>query len=468
MRSIFLLTVFSTLTSMWLYSQDIDGTWQAQLETSMGDIQISLSITTSPLSAKISSSAGIDGMSVQELTFHDQVVRFVLPSFGVTYVGKLDGDFIRGKWRQGNQEVDLDFTRSNQVSTLATRKQTPVQSEGYQSIEIEFRSSRDSVLLSGTLTVPEGEGPFPAAILLSVAGGNDRDQSHSRGHKPFLVLADYLSKNGIAVLRYDDRGVGGSEGLLLDCDFSTLTDDALTAFDFLSAGRKIDPTRIGFIGNSEGSVIGGMCAVKRPEVAFTIMLGAVGVPLQELFVDRLDRMNAMYGLTQLQKKELVHYSEALHKILANKNTVHEKRTEIELLNAENTLDKPGFPNYLFFLPSTKPERMDFYLTPWYRAQATYDPQSVLPNITTPILVINGSLDLFQSPELNFPPIQKALFEANNNYFVLVVAPNVNHVMQDAKTGLPTEYVQNENTVSVIILETILSWIKTRFGHHIEN
>jgi pimeloyl-ACP methyl ester carboxylesterase len=464
MRKLILFTLLNVFQiSLVFGQQNISGKWKGQLESSMGEIQLLLSITNSPLVAEISTSAGIDEMKIKDLSFDGQNLDFKIPSFEIIYKGVLSNDVIKGVWYQGKSEVNLNFTRSdgNELKK-PLRKQTPVNFTNYKAEEIQFRQMHDGALLVGTLTIPDGAGPFPAVILLSVAGLNDRDQTHSQGHKPFFVLADHLSKQGIAVLRYDDRGFGESEGNLMKSDFSTLTNDALSAFRYLTTREKIDSTKIGFIGNSEGSVIAGMSAISETNVAFTIMLGAVGVPLSELLVDRLDKMQDIYQLSKPQKEELINYSNDLEKIIASTIPIEQKRSEIEALKADNTLDKPGFPNQLFFLPDGKQDRIDLYLTPWYQAQVTYNPQSVLEKLTCPALVINGSLDPYQSPELNLPPIQEALFKGGNSDFTIMVAPNVNHVMQDAKTGLPTEYLLLENSVSPLILRTVTDWINARY------
>lgn len=461
MRKIILTVLFNILLFQNLLSQQtIAGEWYGTLSNSSGEITITLSLTSDPLSGNLSSSLGLKGLKLKKLELTGDDFSFKVPSFGVTYQGKFTVNEISGIWKQGKSEVQLNFFRSEKKVEL--REQTPKTIEGYKSELIQFTQSNDQTLLSATLTIPEGEGPFPAAILLSVAGANDRDQTHSGGHKPFLVLSDYLSKNGFAVLRCDDRGVGESSGDLFKCDFSTLTNDALSAYQYLVQREDIDPQKIGFIGNSEGTVIGGMAAIKEPNIAFTIMIGAIGVPLSTLTVDRLNKMQPMYQLSELQKKEIIEYYEKLDKIVKRNAPASQKKSEIEYLKANSTFDKPGFPNHLFFLPPDREDRINLYLSPWYKAQATYNPKDLLPHLKCPILIINGSLDVFQSPDQNFPAIQKALLESGNKDFTLMVAPDVNHVMQMAKTGFPTEYAKLQNTVSPIILKTITFWLESRF------
>ena len=440
--------------------QNISGKWHGKLKSPMGEMQITISINSEPLSGPLSSSSGIKDIMLESVEIESNNFRFKIPSFGVSYSGKISKNKITGIWKQGQSSAELFFKKSLEV--MKSRAQTPKVIEGYRSENVQFSQFKDQNKLNGTLTIPDGEGPFPAAILLSVAGPNDRDQTHGQGHKPFLVIADHLSKKGIAVLRYDDRGVGKSDGNLIESDFSVLRDDALSALDYLVKRKEIDSQKIGFIGNSEGTVIGALSAVKEKNVAFVIMIGAVGVPLIKLTADRLNRMQSMYKISEVQKKEIIGYYSKLDKIIKKEINSKNKRLQIEQLSAENTFDKPGFPNYLFFLPTKKEERVNLFLTPWYAAQTTYDPQEVLTNLKCPVLVMNGSLDVFQSPEQNFPAIQSALLKAGNKDFTLMVAPNVNHVMQIARTGFPIEYGKLENTVSPIILKTIASWIKARY------
>ncbi|MEQ9297788.1 MAG: hypothetical protein RIF33_04450 [Cyclobacteriaceae bacterium] len=463
MHRIFIITIGLLLSQSLLARQDISGNWSGILTSALGELQITINLMDDPLSGKLNSSSGISGVELSDLQFDKGQLSFKVPAFGVSYEGKLVGNKITGTWQQGGAEAPLTFSRAKGESQLPTRKQTPNGAEGYTSHNIQFNQSTDGTLLSGTLTLPDGDGSYSSAILLSVAGANDRDQTHSGGHKPFLVMADHLSKNGIAVLRLDDRGVGESEGDLFQCNFETLVHDALSAKQFLADHPKIDASSIGFIGNSEGTVIGAMSAIRDTTVAFTIMLGAVGIPLSDLSIDRLTRMQSMYQLTELQREEIIAYYVALDQIINQDIPKQRKRINIEALKASNTFDKEGFPNHLFFLPASKEERTELYLTRWYKAQLTYHPNDVLPKLTTPSLVINGSLDVFQSPDLNFPAIQKALFKARNTDFTLMVAPQVNHVMQEAKTGLPTEYGKLDNTVSPVVLSTVTNWIQTRFG-----
>ncbi|MDW3651979.1 MAG: alpha/beta hydrolase [Bacteroidia bacterium] len=455
------LSILWILFPFCLSAQEaLAGKWYGKLQSAMGEIVVELELEAKPFAGKLSTSSGIAGMKLEDLKSEEGQFSFRLPAFAATYEGRANKDEIRGHWQQGPQRVELIFGRKEQ--TTKARPQTPKQEQGYTSEELRFKSLEDNIQMAGTLTLPEGEGPFPAAILLTVAGANDRDQSHSMGHKPFLVLADHLSKSGIAVLRYDDRGVGESEGNLLESDFTDFTEDALAAFAYLAQRKEIDPTKIGYIGNSEGTVIASMAAIEEERVAFTIQLGAVGVPLRDLSKDRLNRMQEMYQLSEKQKAEILAYYKALDEIVNSEMAEKDKAEAIGNIPAENTFDKAGFPHQLFFLPKEKAERSKLYLSPWYKAQASFHPKNILPYLKCPTLIINGSLDLFQHPELNFPSMKVYFEQAENQDASFWIPEGVNHVMQEAKTGLPTEYPMLESSFSPKVMENIRHWIQERF------
>lgn len=449
------------LSPLSLFGQEeLQGKWFGKLQTAMGEIVVEVEIELEPLSGKLSTSSGLAGMQLEDLQFEEGKFGFRLQAFSASYEGILEEGKIQGFWQQGPQRVALNFGRKEQ--SAKARAQTPQVEVGYHSEEVGFQSLEDEVRLAGTLTMPEGKRPFPAAILLTVAGANDRDQSHSMGHKPFLVLADHLSKAGIAVFRYDDRGVGESDGNLLESDFGDFTEDALAAFAYLAQRPEIDASKIGYIGNSEGTVIASLAAIKEEKVAFTVQLGAVGVPLRDLSKDRLERMEEMYSLSELQKREMLNYYQALDKIINSELEEAEKARAIAAIPADNTFDKAGFPHQLFFLPAEKAARIKLYLSPWYKAQASFHPKAILPYVKCPSLIINGSLDLFQHPELNFPPMKRYFEEAGNEEVSFWIPEGVNHVMQEAKSGLPTEYPLLESSFSPKVMEYIRHWIQERF------
>ncbi len=248
----------------------------------------------------------------------------------------------------------------------------------------------------------------------------------------------------------------------MEVGFSELTQDALLSFQFLRERTEIDKSSVGFIGNSEGTVIGSLAAIENKEVAFVVQLGAVGVPLAELTEERLENMQGIYRLKPAHKREIIAYWKEVETLLQTDLPEEQLRVKMGKIRAETTFDHPDFPHQLFFLPADREARIKLLLSPWYRAQLNYRPAPVLGQLTCPTLIINGTLDVFQSPKLNFPPIQQALFKAKNEDFSLVVAPQVNHIMQSAKTGFPTEYALLPESFAPSILEQIFDWLQLRF------
>jgi len=461
--SCFCILALCAISYSYSQSERIAGQWQGILSSPIGKIELRLTIKTQPLSGKLSASSGIQAVPLQELAFAQDTFSFTIPLAQIQYKGLFKEGTIHGSWQEGSKQADLVFRRPGAFSNKPTeRTQTPQGPFPYTAEEVVIKTATPGVHLSGTLTLPKGKGPFPAAILLTVAGANDRDQTHSLSHKPFWVLADYLSRRGIAVLRCDDRGVGKSGGNLMEVGFSELTQDALDVFQYLRGRAEIDKSSIGFIGNSEGTVIGSLAAIENKEVAFVVQLGAVGVPLTDLTEERLESMQALYQLTPAQKREIITYWKEVAALLQIGLPDAQLRTKMGEIRAETTFDHPDFPHQLFFLPADREARIKLLLSPWYRAQISYKPAPILRQLTCPTLIINGSLDVFQSPKLNFPPIQQALFEAKNEDFSLVVAPQINHIMQSAKTGFPTEYALLPESFAPSILEQIFDWLRLRF------
>ncbi len=462
---------FIALTAMFCCvtgtAQDplIDQTWSGEIRSAMGAIDINLKFKQKrgKLLGQLSSEvSGASRLKLDSVNFDGNELYFELRSFQASFRGTLKDSSIIGNWGQGTLSVPITFVpRANYepTVTILKRAQTPEPPFDYISKEIVFG---DEVELEGTITVPHGPGPHPAVVLLSVAGPNDRDESHSRGHKPFMVLADHLTRNGIAVLRFDDRGVGFSGGDLYASSFEDLVTDALSAIDFLRSMDIIDPGNIGIIGHSEGTVIGPMTAIREPgNVSFLVLLGPAGVPLIELTESRLEVAWVDRGLSEAQNEELLTHMKGVTAILHENLGDKESYEKIAALQAELTLDNPKFPTQQFMIPKEKDERIKLFISPWYRSQATYHPRDYFPRLDVPVLSITGTLDKLQTPELNVPPIRRYLTEAPVTDFTVLEFPDVNHLMQTAKTGLPTEYPLLDETFSPEVLKIISAWILKR-------
>ena len=263
------------------------GNWAGTLEAGAARLRLVLHVTAgeSGLTAKIDSvDQGAMGIPVTTITQQGLDVRLELRPLMASYEGRLnkEGTEIAGQWRQGGAALPLVFKRSE--AGLA-RPQDPKKPYPYREEEIVVENKAGGVKLAGTLTLPNGKGPFPAVMLLTGSGAQDRNEAVF-GHRPFLVLADHLTRQGIAVLRTDDRGVGGSTGKPALSTYEDLAGDVLACIEFLKARKEIHPKQIGLAGHSEGASIGMVAAGRSPEIAFLILLAGPGVSGEQLMYEQ--------------------------------------------------------------------------------------------------------------------------------------------------------------------------------------
>jgi fermentation-respiration switch protein FrsA (DUF1100 family) len=266
------------------------------------------------------------------------------------------------------------------------------------------------------------------------------------GHKPFLVLADNLTRKGIVVLRADKRGVGKSGGnysLAVMADFAS---DADAGVAYLKSRPEVDGRRIGLIGHSEGGVEAPMSAVNNHDVAFVVMMAGTGVPGDQLLPEQARLLQRASGKKPVEiEKDLATQREVLTAVKKDKD--------------DATLEK----DMRAILAGKVPEaQMDMQIktvsSPWFRDLLTYDPAPTLTKLTCPVLVLNGEKDLQVPPSQNLPPIRKALKAGGNKNFEIVELPGLNHLFQTAKTGSIGEYAEIEETMSPVVMEKISSWV----------
>ena len=363
---------------------------------------------------------------------------------------------LTGSMKQSGFTFEIDFQRVEELPTF-NRPQMPTEPYPYGSREVTTLHP-EGHLLSGTLTVPNGIGPFPCAILISGSGQQDRDES-LMGHKPFLVISDYLTKHGIAVLRYDDRGVGGSVmENIEDVHGDTSQDFASDTHLMVEAARihpEVDARRVGVIGHSEGGLIGPMVAVEDPKLAFVVMLAGPGInglellPLQQTLI-----LQAM-GVSQEMIDAMVNVNLSLFELIladANKEEMLELIDEAveltaeleESMNAEMT-------------QAVRDEIVRQMKSPWLRFFLEHEPMPVLVQVECPVLAMNGTLDL-QVPSMeNLSMIEKGMTEAHRD-ITIVELEGLNHLFQPAATGAISEYATIETTFDVNALKIMKDWI----------
>lgn len=465
MKKIFLLIALLFAQNLWAQEFDLAGSWLGSLDFNgrTMDILIIFEQRENEITGNLSSEKQQlkeIGLSNVQLSFPE--LKFDIPLAGGRWAGVINEqeNTLEGNWIQGPYKAALNLVRQEVKPQLqiADRLQTPQAPFPYDIEEVSFTNMRDGTVLAGTLTLPKGKGPFPAAILLTVAGPNDRDQSHgSPQHKPFFVLADHLTRQGFAVLRADDRGIGGSQGDIFQSTMEDFAYDALAGFELLKQHPRVEPKQIGFIGNSEGTLVGPMAAAINKETAFIITLGGMGIPGAEVILDQVSAIGQLGGLDEKAIGKLRAHTLKLFEVLRKEpDQTRAKQKLRELL--ENS-GKPEMDERLFLVPKSIEEQIRIFSSPWYRYQVNFDPAPVLQSITCPFLALHGSQDPFVAPDKNLAAIAAHLRKAGNRQYASVLLQDVNHVFQDAVSGSPLNYSQNEISFSPRALALISSWLK---------
>ncbi len=396
----------------------------------------------------------------------EQSFAFDMPITKAVYEGKFNAsrDRIEGKWKQSGQEFELNFDKvaleETRSITPTKRPQNPTKPYPYRELEVTFTNAADKATLSGTLTMPTKKGKYAAAILISGSGGQDRDESLLE-HKPFLVLADHLTRAGFAVLRYDDRGIAKSTGDHITADSRDFARDTAAAVDFLKQQAEIDPTKIGLIGHSEGGLIAPIVATSRDDVAFVVMLAGPGVTGREIILNQTALIEAAEGASDevraVNHEFLMAALEQMSSTKTNdeiKTTLRSKFAELreELSEAHREEMSPAI-----FESSVTP-----MLSPWFRYFLSYDPRPALTKLRCPVFALNGELDLQVDPKLNLPEIRKAFAASGNADVQVVELSGLNHLFQTAKSGSPSEYRTIDETMSPVALKAISEWLSKRF------
>ena len=397
------------------------------------------------------------GMAVTKTTVIDTAVVFAIDSVGATFTGKrsADGKTIVGTFTQAGQNLPLTLTRNDSPAILA-RPQLPKPPFPYHTEDVSYLNPKTAgVTLAGTLSLPQGTGPFPVVLFITGSGPQDRDETVF-GHKPFAVIADYLARRGIASLRVDDRGVAKSTGDSSHCTSADFADDTRAGIAYLKTRKEIDPKQLGLIGHSEGGLIAPMVAANNPDVAFIVLLAGTGVTGDAIIVEQRAAIDKATGVTPVvaaQNKAI------LAKLLAVvKNTTDSTQVGTALQSAVDTEVAKLSAKEQQTIKAQLVPIVAMFASPWIGYFVRCDPAPVLQSLSCPVLALNGSLDLQVLPKQNLPPIEAALKKANNKDVTIRELPNLNHLFQHTKTGSPMEYATNTETFAPEALAILGDWI----------
>ena len=441
----------------------IEGIWQGKLKIPGIELTIVFKISENPdgtLTATMDSpDQGATGIPVEEVIFKDNTLRLEVKSAGGVFEGKVSEDFlvIEGEWKQSGQTLPLTVKRVDKAVEIL-RPQVPKKPYPYIEEELVYENEEAGITLAGTLTLPYGDAPSPVVLLISGSGPQDRNET-LYNHHPFLVLADYLTRQGIAVLRVDDRGVGKSTGDFSQATSVDFASDVLAGIEYLKTRKEINPEQIGLIGHSEGGLIAPMVAVKSPDVAFIVLMAGTGLTGEEILYLQGALIYRAMGVSEEDIIKNRQFNEKIFSVLKEEDdskNAEERLRQMFMDDWEKMSDEKkeqmGDPEV--FLKA----QLQSLLSPWLKFFLTYDPKPTLSKVKCPVLAINGEKDLQVPPKENLNAIEEALVAGGNKNFIVKELPGLNHLFQTAQTGLPAEYVKIEETISPEALKIIGDWI----------
>lgn len=445
------ILLFIVVSVQPLLGQNITGSWSGELNVQSMKLPLVINIfekegiLTSTLD---SPKQGAKGLPVKETIFDNRELSLDAPALGLKYKGILnEAGEIHGSLSQNGMTFPL-ILKKGAVETVVElkRPQTPKPPYAYYTEDVTFKNETEGNLLAGTLAAP-GEGKdFPVMVMITGSGAQNRDEELF-GHKPFLIIADYLAKQGIGTLRLDDRGVGGSEPGKPGATSEDFAGDISSAVNFLAARGY---TNIGLIGHSEGGMIAPMVNVMNNKLKFMVLMAGPGIPITELMKLQTYEVSKAAGVPEEQAKAAVVANSKLYTFINNYKG-DDLETDLRVLMQK---EMPGLPE------AQLESSVKQVANPWFRYFLAFDPDKYLSQAKVPVLAINGSLDTQVTSGENLEGIRRSLTRAGNKKFDIMEFENLNHLFQTAKTGSPAEYGTIEETISPKVLEKIGTWVKS--------
>jgi hypothetical protein len=446
---------------------DFQGHWEGNTETPGGPLPIRIDLArqdTTWTGTWDSPAQNVTGLPMTDIRISGSELQFAgkdIPGNPV-WKGKLEGGTITGTLSQSGIHMPFLFSREKMVPPA--RPQEPKPPFPYQAEEVSYNDG--DIKLAGTLTIPKGKGPFPAALLITGSGPENRDEELF-GHKPFLILADGLTRAGIAVLRVDDRGVGGSSGGTTHPTSADLAQDVLQGVAYLHGRPEVDSRKIGLIGHSEGGLIGPIAASQSTGVAFVVLLAGPGVPGDEIISRQTELILRASGMKGDSLRVFLDQQHRMHQLIrsgADSSRIRDFVMSEALAQMDDATKAAALaPEKKAEIEQGVNQQTAVMSSPWYRYFITTDPRPFLRRLTVPVLALGGELDLQVDPDQNLPEIKKALEEGGNKDVTVTKLPGLNHLFQKATTGKVEEYSRIEETMNPVALQAVRDWIVARWG-----
>lgn len=459
-----MLLLLSLFTASAFGQNDITGSWHGVLNV-QGMMELRIIIHLNSQDGKLTATMDSPdqkafGIPVAETTYNHPELNLNMPNLRATYKGLVKDDFseIAGDFLQAGMNMKLVLKRDAIEKKVVHRPQEPKAPFPYYVEEVTFKNESAGNTLAGTLTLPNQIGNYPVVVLVSGSGPQDRNEE-LLDHKPFLVLSDYLTRQGIGVLRYDDRGVGLSTGNFASATSEDFATDALAAVQYLKTRPEVNPKYIGIAGHSEGGLIAPMVAAKSNDVGFIVLLAGPGVRGKELLALQIELISKAGGQDEKTAKKQGANNLEIFNVICKEKTAEKSKpgmTEIMLKQfaAMTEAEKKELGDF-----NTYQQRVfDQLSSPWMRFFLCYDPALSLRKVKCPVLAVNGDKDMQVDADQNLRGIQKALKKARNKNVTVHKLKDLNHLFQTCETGSPSEYAKIEETMSPGMMKIVSDWI----------
>lgn len=441
------------LSGLMAAAQSLSGSWSGSIDVGAAKLPLvfHISDSSSGLRATMDSPAqGAKGIPVDTISCEGMTVRMAIVKLGVTIEGMWRGNTMTTVFRQSGLELPLVLTRGAEAQVR--RPQEPQPPYPYVCEEVSFPSAAEGIDMHGTLTIPEGEGPFAAVVMVTGSGTQNRDEE-LMGHKPFKVIADFLTRRGIAVLRYDDREWGRSYDGATTADYAS---DALNAAAFLRRDPRMDPARVGIAGHSEGGTIAFMCAARCDSIAFVVSMAGMTIPGRECIVWQNEESLLRAGIPQQTVERYCDVIDSVFKRTAEAGrelSAEEAAQAVE--EAEAAAGATDMPQAI----RAELVKSAAGATAWFRFFVGYDPSADISRVKCDVLAINGTRDRQVDAEANLGVLERC--KVLEGHLTVRRYEGLNHLFQHCETGLPDEYYNIEETFSTEALADMADWIAAR-------
>ncbi len=448
-----LISMVLILLAQTFYAQEIIGPWQGELDIQGMKLPLILHVNKDGENLKStldSPKQGAKDLAVSKTEFVNNELKFEATNLGVSYKGTLKDGKIEGTFSQGGMQLPLTFVKSTgENKTVFNRPQTPKEPFDYKTEEVTFVNSIDKNTLAGTISIPKNFKNSDKILVMITGSGKQNRDEELFGHKPFAVIADDFAKKGIATLRLDDRGIGGSSKGKDDDTSANYATDISTAVDFLvKKGYK----NIGLIGHSEGGMIAPIVSTTNKNVKFLVLMAGPGTQLDELLLKQNESAGKLAGMSDKDLAEAKIGNQKIYNFIKNyKGNNYE--TDLKNFMTENFKGKMTDAEINQTVNQTKKN--------WFRYFIKFNPDHYLSKIKIPVLALNGSKDFQVPAKDNLAAIKKSLTKAGNKNFEIAEMEGLNHLFQECKTGAFSEYADIEQTISPKVLEKMSSWILKR-------